>query len=110
VTATAAVEAEPAPARLHVARLVHARPRKIFFEARDHLRRIAKILVLQSRAGQDRIANEKQILVADRVVLKEILAVGNTAANMEIIRVRRDMQTTAKNARRNTTTRVRTLP
>jgi len=84
--AAAAVEAEPASAGLHVARLDRVGGEIVAFEGLRHLRRVAQARVLEARARQDLVADEKEILVADAVVLEEILAVGNAAAHREIVR------------------------
>ena len=83
--AAAAVEAEPASAGLHVACFDRVGGGIVTFEGLCHLGRIAQARVLEARARQNLVADEKEILVADFVMLEKVLAVGNAAAHREIV-------------------------
>jgi len=84
--AATAVKAEPASTGLHVTRLDWVGVRVVAFEGLRHLCRVTQALILKTRARQNLIADEKEILVADLVILEKVLAVRNAAAYLEIVR------------------------
>ncbi len=82
LAAAGAKQAEPASAGLNVPPFRHGGVGKVLLKALDHLGRITQVGVLEPRAGQHRVTDEEQVLVAHGVGAEETLAVGNAAPDL----------------------------
>ena len=86
LTATDAVLAEPAAARLHVPRLDDGGVGKMLPNRLGHPQRVAKVGILQAGSRQHGITHEEEILVADGILPPEILAVGDPVTQFVEVR------------------------